>query len=300
MNTWLVLDTKYLCYRALNTTGGLSHGDIPTGVVYGFLRDVVGFQELFCTTRVVFCFDSAHSHRAALLPTYKRGRREAEARLSPAEAAQKQQMREQIYRLQRRYLPNMGFNNVFQCEGYEADDIIASVCRHGIPAGDAAVIVGSDMDLWQLLETDRVVCYNPHHKTILDAKKFRETWGLDPDQWPDVKALAGCATDDVPGIRGVGELTAAKYLRGELKPGSATLRKIDCPAGHRTWRQNLRLVRLPFNDTPRFELSEDNVTEEGWHNVCDALGLRSLRDMAPIPNRMQRKGFHERRSHCGA
>jgi 5'-3' exonuclease len=130
---------------------------------------------------------------------------------------------------------------------------------------------------------------------------FRKTWGLEPAQWADVKAYAGCSTDDVPGVPRVGEHTAAKYLRGELgthtKTYAALARaEIQCAF-------NLKIVRLPFPGTPTFEIRQDTVTEEKWQALADALGMQSIRDTMPrmITHRKskgrkrdgKRKGFFE-------
>lgn len=278
--TWLIVDCPFICYRSLYSTGDLAHNGEVTGVTFGFMRDITTFQALFGTQDIIFCFDSRNSKRQGLWPRYKAGRRATEAALSDIDRTKKQEMRDQILKLRREYLPAIGYGNVFHADGYESDDIIASVCQT-LPREDEKVIIGSDQDLWQCLGP-HVCMYNPNGGHTATEIKFRGEWWLEPDQWADVKALAGCASDSVTGISGVGEKTAAKYLRGELCKSYISYKKIACPEGQKTWRRNLRLVRLPFADTPRFTVAPDTVTAAKWYAVADSLGFASLRDTVPV------------------
>ena len=73
---YLLLDCDYLCHRALHSTGGLSYHGSATGVIYGFLKSLSGFQDLFNTSNFIFCWDSPtkHLHRKTLYPEYKENR----------------------------------------------------------------------------------------------------------------------------------------------------------------------------------------------------------------------------------
>jgi 5'-3' exonuclease len=288
MRTWLILDTNYLAYRAFYSTGELAWGDEATGVIFGVLRDIGTFRELFATDNIIFCFDSRESIRCTISPTYKEKRRIEEATWDDETRARKAGMREQVLRLRRQHLPGIGYANVFQARGYEADDVIASVCQT-LPGGDERIIISADEDLWQLLDAD-TICYNPGKRQVTDLVGFREKWGIEPGQWPDVKALAGCSSDDVRGIIGVGEATAARYLRGELPRTGKLYGKIHSQTGQRVWRRNLPLVRLPYEGTPIFTVGADTVTPATWAAVADGLGFASLRDLAVITNR-GRKGY---------
>lgn len=277
MATWLILDSNYLCHRAFYTMGHLTHGDILTGVVFGFLRDIPLFQERHGTKNIVFCFDHGRGARQELFPDYKGSRKATFEAMDEDEQATHREFRKQTSRLRDVYLKKLGFRNVFSQPGYEADDIIASVVDD-LPAGDEAIILSSDEDLFQLLSA-RVRMHNPvtHRTTTIDS--FREKWGIDPMMWSHVKAFAGCSTDDVPGIPGVGEVTAAKWVRGELKPGTKTYDKVS--NGLDVFNRNIKLVSLPFPGTEHFKLREDRVTEEKWAALADSLGMKSIRDKAP-------------------
>jgi 5'-3' exonuclease len=278
MRSWLLLDMHFLAYRAMFSTGELMHDDLATGVLYGVMRDLQTFQELFNTRDVCFCFDSRESLRVAAVPTYKQNRRDEEAKLDDEARERKAAMRDQILRLRKIYLPCLGYSNVFQARGYEADDIIASLCKT-LPRQDERIIVGSDNDLWQLLN-HRTICYNPAKPATTTATSFRAEWGLDPDQWADVKAIAGCVSDFVIGLDGVGPVTAAAYLRGgELKATGKKYQAIASPTGQRVWHSNLRLTRLPYEGTPIFDTAPDTFTEAKWAALCEKLGFKSLREL---------------------
>jgi len=99
-------------------------------------------------------------------------------------------------------------------EGYEADDVIASIVRalRRDRPGLRIRIVSKDKDLKQLLEPGRVELYDVHNDEIIDAERFRAETGLEPSQAVDMLALMGDTIDNVPGVEGVGPKTAAQLI----------------------------------------------------------------------------------------
>ncbi len=264
----LIVDVSALAYRALHTTGDLSHEGVATGVTFGVFREVMGLMEDFGTSRVAWCFDGGCGKRRELSPTYKAARRDRE--LTEEEAEARRACREQIDAMQKDYLPAAGFRNLFRRSGYEADDVIASVSL-SLPETDRAVIVSGDHDLFQLLRCN-VSQWLPVRKRMVTAASFEAEWGVPPGAWPKVLAIAGCDGDGVEGIRGVGEKTAVKWLRGTLKPGSVKWEAIR--AGMSRAKENDRLVRLPFPGVGRFELAEGERID--WGPVLRRLGMGTL------------------------
>jgi len=270
---WLIIDVSYLCYRNFNVLGELSYEGIKTGVIFGFLRDIRIYQEDFNADRVVFCFDRKPYLRSKVYEGYKNRAQEYDEE----ELAARLELRRQIKKLHKLYLPRIGFKNVLSQKGYEADDLIAATCE-AIKKPDKVTIISADQDLWQLL-TDRVSIYNPASKSrsYITKESFEEKWGLDPFLWSDVKAIAGCNSDTITGVPGVGEKTAAEYLAGRLpahykafeKIAKATQLKLD----------NLKLVRLPYPGTKIPPLRADEVTAAKWKYVTKKLGIRSLRGL---------------------
>jgi DNA polymerase I len=272
-DAWLIFDCDFLCHRAFHAMGSLSHAGEMTGVIYGFLRDLVHLREVHYTDRVVFAFDHGVSKRKQLLSTYKGNRLPR----TEEEESLRGELRRQINLLKRRYLPDLGFRNVFYEDGYEADDVIASVCRNSLPKGDVAIVVSADKDLYQLLEKDRVIVWDVIKKRPYTEEKFRKEYGVAPAVWKQVKAIAGCNSDCVPGVRGVGDKTAAKFLAGNLPASRKTAQAISEFVLGGGFKRNLPLVRLPFKGCPTFELREDEYSEKNWNALADRLGMVSLK-----------------------
>lgn len=267
--------------------GHLSFQEVRTGVIYGFLKDIGLLQAEFGVDSIAFCFDSRSSKRKEVLPGYKRTRHNQEH--SPDEQKARDELFQQINKLRDQYLPKIGFKNIFYREGYESDDIIASLCD-ALQKDDEAVVVSADKDLYQLLSA-QVSLYNPKKHKLYTLQSFFKDYGIPAHRWPKVLAIAGCHTDEIPGIPGVGEKTAIKFLRGELKADSQKSKAIQ-----ENWSlvmKNRRLVCLPFEGVGTFEWSEDQVSQSGWEEVVKELGIKSLRERAPwgAPRKRSNAGF---------
>lgn len=268
--TWLLLDVSGMAHRAMHTTGALKYDGVgPTGVLFGMFGSLLDIQREFQTQHTVFCFDSRTSRRAELYPQYKLQRKTKE--YTKEEQKMYNGLHKQIKKLRKKYLKQIGHVNVFYQKGYEADDIIASVCAN-LPKGDSAIIVSSDFDFFQLLRKN-VSIWRPVAKELWSKARFRNQYGIRPRDWALVKALAGCDTDEVVGIKGVGEITAAKYIRGDLTKGKAfdLIRKHE----KKMVKRNLPLVKLPFEGTKDFVPKPDGRLT-GWADFCRELGFRSL------------------------
>lgn len=287
--SWLLLDVNNLAYRAFHAMGELSFSAIKTGVVFGILRDVVSLQDQFATERVAFCFDSGEPRRRAIMGCYKLKRHTRHQHAPEAERTARQHMHQQVQALMRDYLPRIGYRNIFSQPGYEADDIIAQIVQHNIGEHDEAIVVSSDNDLLQLLRYN-VLIFSPSKRKAVTLQSFTKEWGLSPTKWPSVKAIAGCSTDEVPGIQGCGEKTAAKFLRGEMSDTAQAFERITSDEGRARRKLNKRVVRLPLDGTDPVQLVDDEISLKGWHSVCDQLGMASLRHMSPLTTRAQRHG----------
>ena len=275
---YLLLDCPYLCHRAKHTTGGLNYDGNATGVIYGFLRSLSGFQDLFNTHNFVFCWDSNTSIRKELYPEYKANRENRE--YTDEEIEFDKAFRKQMKKLRTAYLSMIGFKNVFIQRGYESDDIIAEISLHNIKEDDEAVIITSDKDLYQCIEHN-VSIYNPQTNKILTLQGFKKQYGIRPHEWSLVKAIAGCTTDNIKGVYRVGEKIAIKYLQGRLTKGIAYSDIISLP-GKTTFDRNYPLVKLPMKGTQQFKLKRDNLSEPGWKQVTELLGMKSIRDKMPF------------------
>lgn len=295
-STWLLIDAPCLLHRAWHTVGKLEHNDQPTGVIFGFLKQVQSLQSRFQTRQVAFAFEGKGSKRREVSKAYK-ARRKPEPRSCAScsydhnedmklflqchecmeaddrDRAEYEAFTVQVEALKREHLPAMGHKNVFWEDGFEADDVLASLVRYSLKDDDEAVIVSSDHDLYQML-SDRVSMWLPHKKELYREADFREQWGISPAAWPSVLAWSGCPGDGVTGIKGVGCKTACKFVLGELKAKSKA--HLSILEGSDVFRTNLPLVSLPYPGTPIYLLRDGTCTPGRWRALCKQLGFDSL------------------------
>lgn len=261
MMTWLLIDTTYLCRRAWHASG----------VVFGAIDTIENQVELHAPDNVVFAFDSGgRGLRAKIDPTYKANRYKD---LTEQEAQALKDYREQESLLRTKHLPAMGYRNIFASRGYEADDIIAGIASD-LHIRHDAVIITADNDLWQCLRMN-VCWHNPVTGKTVTFDSFTKEWDLHPIMWADVKAFAGCSTDGIQGIRGVGDKTAAKWFAGTLKPSSKKYQLIN--DNLEVYNRNIQLTRLPLNGYKTPELKDDEVTELKKNKVKAQFGMGRTR-----------------------
>lgn len=271
---YLILDTPYLCHRAKYVFGDLSYAGSATGIIYGLLKDILHFQGIFDTKNIIFCWDSKTSKREKVYPEYKAHRKNKYIDLSQDEIKFESAFRKQIKKLRTEYLPMIGYKNIFFQEGYESDDIIASICSK-LSKQEQAIIITSDKDLYQLISSN-ISIYNPQKHKRITLQSFYKEYGFLPNQWAKVKSIAGCYTDNIKGIQGVGEKTAIKYVKNILKSDTQAYTQIIL--NHKIIERNLPLIQLPFEGTNIFELKEDEFSRKGWKQVCNLLGMESIKD----------------------
>jgi DNA polymerase-1 len=105
----------------------------------------------------------------------------------------------------------MGFP-IINNETYEADDVLGMISRLGEANGDTVIIVTSDRDLYQLV-TDKVNILNPRTGDLIDRDYIYDKYHLTPEQWIDLKILQGDRSDNIPGVAGIGEVTALSLMQ---------------------------------------------------------------------------------------
>jgi len=176
-----------------------------TGAIFGFLNMMFKFIEDEQPDNFAVAFDvHAPTFRHKMYDAYKGTRKPMDPEL-----------REQVPRIQE-ILKAMGVP-VITMEGWEADDILGTLSRIGQEKGMDVTIVSGDRDLLQLA-TDKIKISIPKTKktgTEIEnyfAKDFEQAYGVTPKQYIDVKALMGDSSDNIPGVAGIGEKTAFKWI----------------------------------------------------------------------------------------
>jgi len=281
--TYLILDVKYLCYRCRYAMRNeLSFGGTPTTIIYLFLKDLIGLQDKFRTRNLLFCFDSKTSKRKKLYPEYKSNRHKKE--LTDEEFEFEMAFQYQVVQLRKKYLPEIGYRNIYQMKGLEADDIMASLASDFTKPKpeNNAILITADHDLYQCI-SHNVTFYSPNERKELTLQGFKVKYGINAWHWAKLKAITGCSTDNVAGVRGVGEKTAIKYITGQLGIKTKAHCYITNDEGKKIIKRNEALVKLPFKGTPEFNIVEDELSIKGWKSVCKQLGFKSFTDVNPFP-----------------
>ncbi len=202
-NRVYLVDASLYVFRAwFSMPDTLRDGDgRPVNAVYGFYDFVMRFLRRTMPRQIVFAFDESleTSHRNDIYPPYKANREPA-----PDE------LKAQFHRC-RGLVGALGIGEVADPR-YEADDLIGALAQRARERGDAVVIVSSDKDLAQLVRAGDTWWDYPKRDQA-DCDAIAERFGVRPEQISDLLAIAGDPVDNVPGVPGVGPVTAARLLR---------------------------------------------------------------------------------------
>lgn len=229
----LLIDGMYLVFssffshHAMRTLKGE-----PTGAIFGFISRVESLIHELHPKRLVVAFDSKEKNfRRDLYPAYKA------KRLQPPE-----ELIQQLPAI-REYLTCRGIH-FLEKPGLEADDIIALLARRFAAAGSEVLIFSADKDLFQLV-AERIFIFHPKLKRKLDRGDVKEFFGVYPEQIVDYLALAGDASDNIPGIPGIGDKTATKLIEkfGSLAAMLAGLDQVEVKLQEKI-RANIHLFEL--------------------------------------------------------
>ena len=212
MKRLVLIDGKSVFYRGYYAMGPLSLSDgTPTGGVYGFAAIAMEIVQKLNPTKVVVAWDSksSTSRRRAIYPEYKAGR------VKPGDDFYTQ------IPLLEGLIHNLGWNFV-EIDNYEADDIIGTLSRQADETLDSTgqceyetYIISSDLDMLQIVDE------NTHMWRILkgfsnieqiNVAEVEAKYGIKKSQFLDLKSLKGDSSDNIPGVPGIGEKTAAKLL----------------------------------------------------------------------------------------
>ena len=288
MPTVMLIDGNSLTYRAffaLPTDMATASGQV-TNAVFGFTSMLINLMKDHNPDCIAVAFDRPEpTFRHEMTPTYKAQRESAPDIL-------RQQMG-----LVREVLDAMAIPQV-EIVGFEADDIIATLATQGRDRGDDVIIVTGDRDSYQLVEDPHVkVLYNKRGVSdyaLYDEAGILDRTGVRPSDYVQYAALRGDNSDNLPGVPGVGEKTAAKLIneRGGIDGIYAALDEFtpklreNLAANEANVRNNVEMMELVRDVTMDFSLDElvqGSPDVDAIKKLFDFLEFRSLWDrLAPM------------------
>jgi len=218
-----LIDGNSLAYRAffaLPESIATSTG-IPTNAIFGFASMLVKLLTEHGSKPTIVVWDAGSSGRKELSTEYKANR-----------TSRPDLLAEQWPHLEP-LAEAFGYKNV-KVEGYEADDVIASLAQRAREQGIPTVIVTGDRDAFQLIDDDGLVTVMATGRGITDTKLYDrdaviDRYGIPPEKIPDFYGLKGDTSDNIPGVPGIGDKTASQLLQqfGDLETVLASVDEIS-------------------------------------------------------------------------
>lgn len=268
----ILVDVSGLCHRFYHSVKNITVSQVPITIGTRMFDTIqqIGFQ--FKTNKFVFLFEGGDLKRKELFPEYKikRTAKKEELSLEEKESMECLQTTMNDLSVDLKYV---GFNNCFSEKGYEADDLIATITRNDCLC--PYIIVSSDGDLYQLLASN-VSMFSPVMKNVdgtygklITYENFKHSHNFNPEHWWKVKALAGCNTDEVPGVFGIGEAKAIAFFNKELKEDSKAYKKIMTDESRALYKRNIPLVKLPFDGCSPITLLENSFKKKNFIEMCE-------------------------------
>jgi DNA polymerase-1 len=260
----LLIDGNSLAYRAffaLPTDMATAAGQV-TNAVFGFTSMLINLLKDHHPDHIAVAFDRPEpTFRHEMIADYKAGRAEA-----PDILRQQMGLVRQV--VETLHIP------LLELAGFEADDIVATLATQARDRGDDVIIVTGDRDEYQLVEDPHIkVLYNRRGVSdyvLYDEAGIHERTGVTPEQYPRYAALRGDPSDNLPGVPGVGEKTAAKLINtyGDLDGIFSHLDELtpklreNLAAAEATVRKNAEATPL-IRDVP-IEVDVDDLVMGGW------------------------------------
>jgi DNA polymerase-1 len=283
MKRLLLIDGHSMAYRAfyaLPVENFRSSKGQPTNAIYGFGSMLVNLISSEKPTHLAVAFDvSRKTFRTEMFPEYKATR-----------AATPDEFRSQMSYINE-LVDALGIQR-FAIEGFEADDILATLSSRAVLDGFEVLICTGDRDSFQLVTPEITVLYPK--KGVTEMSRMTpdavfEKYGLTPLQYPDFAALRGDPSDNLPSVPGVGEKTATKWIAdfGSLQKLTDAIETIPGKVGE-SLRANIGLVQLNRELTAlRHDLDIDtSIADLEWKGpdfavaepLLDSLEIKALKD----------------------
>ena len=278
--TFFIIDGSSYIYRAFYAIRRLTDSrGMATQAVYGFITMLQKVMRECKPDYICVVFDApGRNFRHEMSKDYKATRQATPEELIPQIPYIKKAVR---------YFgaPQM------ELEGYEADDLIATLTHWALAKGLEIVLVSGDKDLHQLVVDPAVRQWDPQNDRVFTEKAVFERFGVTPGQMVDYLALVGDTTDNIPGVKGVGEKTAIQLLRqwgsldgvyehlSEIAPDPLR-RKLD--AGERSARLSRDLVSLRLDvliDRRVEDFAPAAPMRREMFSLCEELEFKTILDM---------------------
>lgn len=240
--TLILIDGHALAFRqyyALERTFMSTSSGTPSWAVFGFFKAIFDLLKTkkISTDAIAVAFDVSHNtFRVEKYKEYKSNR-----------MAMPEAMREQL-RLIKEGLKAFSIP-IYTKEGFEADDVIGTISKRACELGHNVLILTGDHDAFQLIDKEgrvKVIIPSRGELVTYDWDKVYEKMGVYPDQIVDYKALRGDISDNIPGIYGIGEKTAALLLSqfGHLENVLAKTSEITKPALRKRIEEGVEIAKL--------------------------------------------------------
>ena len=173
----------------------------PTGLLTGFTNFIATLQKQHDSDYLIFAIDTKG-------PTF---RNEIDSNYKANRSAPPEELIMQLP-IAIEWIDKMGYKTL-GCEGYEADDIIATVVKYAKDKAYSVRVVSHDKDLYQLIDDGKIVVVDAIKKKSMDEEACYEKYGVTPKQFIDYQSILGDSADNVPGVRGIGKVGAEKLLK---------------------------------------------------------------------------------------
>jgi DNA polymerase-1 len=296
LKTVVLLDAHAILHRGYHAMAGFATREgKPTGALYGFITMVLRIYEDIKPDYIAACFDLPKpTFRHLSYDGYKAGRQKTDDALIT-------QIQEAYSLCEALCIP------IYKEEGFEADDLLGTIAEQLKKQKDTRVIIASgDMDTFQLIDNDTVTVYTlkkANEAALFNSDSILERFGFLPEFIPDYKGLSGDPSDNIIGIKGIGDKTATELIKryGTIEKMYEVLkrdRQVLLDAGFKErivklledgeedalFSKTLATIRRDASSVyvePK-ECWKDTLNVEKYQEMCDLYEFRSLRNRLQI------------------
>ncbi|OQX80343.1 MAG: DNA polymerase I [Candidatus Omnitrophica bacterium 4484_70.1] len=277
------VDGTSLVYRSFFAIKLSNSQGFPTGSIYGVFNTLRKLTNKYHPEYMAVCFDvSRKTFRQEKFKDYKIKR-------PPMPGELKLQVP-----IIKKLIDALGIS-IVEKEGFEADDLIAALVKRTKKSVPRIVIVSSDKDMYQLIEKDNILVYNPISEKMWDESSFLKEFGFLPSQIVDFLALVGDSVDNIPGAKGIGKVTATRLIKsfGSVEEIFANVNKLMGSTKRIIMenRESILLSKELAKLNPEVDVSfswkELRIGEPDYHRIYQIfkqLEFKSLLREIPLPS----------------